>query len=75
MTRIWCKSDCEFSNNAERVCSLDLVELSQIDGDGTRVFHCQQYIKGNKTRFAGTDIERSKMAGMYAKPITEGGTM
>lgn len=75
MTQIWCKSDCEFSNNLERICSLSLIELSQINGDGTKAFHCQQYIKGNKTnvRFATTDIERAKMTGKYAKPIMEGG--
>jgi len=74
MAQIYCKSDCMFSNNETRTCILDLVEYSQLSPDSPTL-HCQQYVKvtvGEK-KFTGIDIERSRMAGSYAKPIAKGG--
>lgn len=31
MAEVICKSDCEFSQNEDRICTLDRIELSQLE--------------------------------------------
>ena len=65
-TEVICKSDCEFCQNEERVCSLDRIEVSQLEQVSPQL-HCNQYVKALRgTRFEGTDVDRAMAAGFYA---------
>ena len=67
MTNIYCKSDCQYSQNQERMCQLPLVELSQ-DGPHSPGLTCSQYIRADKVsdNARATDMDRARAAGMYA---------
>ena len=66
MTRVICKSDCEFCQNEERVCSLDTIQLSQ-DTPYSPTLYCQQYVRSSDigTRHKETDIDRARAAGTW----------
>lgn len=62
-TAIYCKSDCEFSQNEQRLCSLKDIQLTQKTPDSAE-FVCSQYVRayGRTTPDISkeTDIERSR---------------
>ena len=67
MTRVICPSDCEFAQNEERTCQLDLVELKQ-ESKGAPGFICNQYVQTDRlvsNKFVKNDMDRAKMAGQY----------
>ena len=64
MTEVWCKSDCQFSNNEDRACTLKQIQLTQIQ-KGTPQLVCGSYVKVTpvENKYMGIDLERAKSAG------------
>ena len=62
-TIVYCKSDCMFSSNPERVCTLKEIELNQITKDSPQL-SCGSYVKAEKgSRYASLDMERAMRKG------------
>jgi len=59
-TEIYCKSDCTFSQNSDRVCRLPEIRLQQLQREGAR-FVCQQYVQSpaSSQRFNSIDVNIS----------------
>ena len=67
-TEVLCKSDCQFCQNADRVCELERIEVNQLNPGGSDL-NCAQYVKTTRTsinKFVDTDIMRARNAGSYA---------
>jgi len=64
MTDIFCRSDCQFANNQERVCTLKQIELNQLV-KGTPQLSCGSYVKVTpiENKYVGIDVERARAAG------------
>jgi hypothetical protein len=64
MVDIICKSDCHFSQNESRTCSLKQIQLNQVTPEGPTLV-CSNYVRTERYNqpFKGTDFERAKMDG------------
>jgi hypothetical protein len=67
MVAIYCRSDCQFSQNIDRLCTLKLVEVSQ-GMTYSPGLTCSQYTRADKLseNARATDLDRSRAAGLYA---------
>ncbi len=65
-TKVICKTDCEFCQNEERVCRLDIIEVSQTQPKSP-ILHCQQYVQAitPNRRNSLVDFDRARAAGSF----------
>jgi hypothetical protein len=66
MTHIYCKSDCAFSDNDRRLCSLEVIELGQMLPQSPQL-NCTQYVRREKqvNSFVEVDWDRSRAGGVW----------
>lgn len=64
-TQIGCKSDCQFSQNSDRECTLSKIQLVQSDKFSPKLV-CGQYVSTQVSlqKHGLTDLEQAKSFGM-----------
>jgi hypothetical protein len=64
MTEVFCKSDCQFASNEDRVCTLKQIQLTQLQ-KSTPQLACGSYVKAApvENKYKGIDTERARAAG------------